>query len=118
MPPEGVGDARLSRVDIGERLPIQQGQLEQFCRRHHIREMALFGSVLRDDFHAGSDIDLLVSFDPNAHHSLLGHVQMEHELAGLLGRDVDLVEREALENPFVRHQILNNLVVIYATGHA
>lgn len=101
-------------LGIRERVPLRQEQIDAFCRTHAIRELALFGSVLRDDFGPESDVDFLVRFDDGARHSLLGHIQMEHELAALVGRDVDLVEKDALENPFVRRQILRNHVVIYA----
>lgn len=105
----------LDELGIGNRVAVQRDQLEAFCRKHAIREMALFGSVLRDDFSDESDIDFLVSFFPAAAHSLLDHVHMEHELAGLLGRKVDMIEKEAVENPFVRQQIHSNLALIYAT---
>lgn len=104
----------LDELGIEDRVAARQDQIEAFCRKHDIREMALFGSVLRDDFGEESDIDLLVSFSLAANHSLLDHVHMEQELAGLLGRKVDMVEKEAVENPFVRQQIHNNLALIYA----
>jgi predicted nucleotidyltransferase len=115
MPPDSTRDlVSLKDLGIADRVPVQPEQLDAFCRKHNIREMALFGSVLRDDFTSASDIDLLVSFSPTADHSLLDHVNMEHELAALLGRKVDLVEKEAVENPFVRQQIHSNLALIYA----
>jgi predicted nucleotidyltransferase len=108
------GTVSLDQLGIRERIPVSQEQIEAFCRKWKIRELALFGSVLRDDFHAESDIDLLVSFSPAADHSLLDHVHMEQELAELLGRSVDMVEKEAVENPFVRRQIRGNHALIYA----
>jgi uncharacterized protein len=114
MASESKGPVRLDALGLAERIPARQEQIEAFCRKHEISEMALFGSVLRDDFRPESDIDVLVSFSPAANHSLLDHLHMERELAGLLGRSVDMVEKEAVENPFVRRQIRSNLALIYA----
>ncbi|MCA9947261.1 MAG: nucleotidyltransferase domain-containing protein [Anaerolineales bacterium] len=78
--------------------------------------MALFGSVLGDDFGPESDIDLLVSFDDDADWSLLEHVQMQLELQELLGRDVDLVNKRALkqsENWIRREEILQTASPIF-----
>ncbi|MFZ5883232.1 MAG: nucleotidyltransferase family protein [Chloroflexota bacterium] len=79
--------------------------------------MALFGSVLRDDFRANSDIDILVSFKPKARISLFDMLRMQNELKELFGRDVDLVERTAIEkneNYIRRKSILEHTKVIYA----
>ena len=114
MPAETKGVVNLDALGLAGRIPVRPEQIEAFCRKHAISEMALFGSVLRDDFHAESDIDLLVSFSPAADHSLLDHVHMERELAEMLGRSVDMVEKEAVENPFVRRQIRGNHALIYA----
>lgn len=95
-------------------IDIPINQIVEFCRRHKVVEFALFGSVLRDDFGPDSDIDILVSFAPEAGWSLLDFVGMQHELEEMLGRKVDLVERAGLRNPFRRHEILRNLQVIYA----
>lgn len=96
---------------------ISQESLNQFCRRWAIKELALFGSILREDFGAESDIDVLVTFSPEANWGLLDHVQMELELADLLGRDVDLLTRRAVErsqNPIRRNEILATAQTIYA----
>jgi predicted nucleotidyltransferase len=93
-------------------------QLAEFCRRWHVTELALFGSVLRDDFRTDSDVDVLVSFAPDAQIDLFDFVQMQDELRGLFGRDVDLVDKDSLRNPFRRHAILNSYQVIYAAGGA
>lgn len=76
-------------------------------------EMAVFGSVLRDDFDADSDVDVLVSFDPAATWSLWDLTRMQDELTAIIGRKVDLVEKEGLRNPFRRQHILNGRRVIY-----
>jgi predicted nucleotidyltransferase len=92
-------------------------RLEEFCRRWKIAELSLFGSALRDDFRADSDIDLLARFAPDAEWSLLDHARMERELAGMLGREVDLVSRTAVEaspNWIRRREILNTARALYA----
>ncbi len=76
--------------------------------------MALFGSVLRDDFRPESDIDVLVTVTPDAPWSLFDLAEMQEELKGILGRETDLVEKEGLRNPFRRHEILNHMEVVYA----
>lgn len=96
---------------------IPRKKLTGFCKRWKISELALFGSVLRNDFRPKSDIDLLVSFSPNARISLLDLVRMQNELKEIFGRDVDLVERRAIEkseNYIRRKNILSNTKVIYA----
>ena len=94
------------------RLPvaIAREQLVAFCQRWKIRELAVFGSVLRADFSPHSDIDLLVTFDEYASWGLFEHVQMQQELEQLLKRKVDLLTRRAVEqskNPIRRHAILS-----------
>lgn len=71
------------------RIPIPAEAVAAFCRRHHIRRLALFGSVLRTDFRPESDVDVLVEFDPD-HVPGLAFFAMEAELSALLGRPVDL----------------------------
>jgi len=98
-------------------IPIERAMVEAFCRKWKISELALFGSVLRDDFRPDSDVDVLVSFAPDADWSLLDHLAMEEELAGILGRKVDLVSRRAVErsaNRIRRQAILNSAEVVYA----
>jgi predicted nucleotidyltransferase len=95
---------------------ISDEQLDLFCRRWAIAELSLFGSVLREDFGPTSDVDILVTFLPEAQWSLLDHVQMEMELAELLGREVDLITRRAVEssrNPLRRREILETAQTVY-----
>ena len=97
-------------------IDLPQQQLADFCRRWRIKEFALFGSVLRDDFGPDSDLDVLVTFAPEADWSLLDHVRMEQELADLLGCKVDLLSKRAVErshNPLLRQEILNSAEVVY-----
>ncbi len=95
-------------------IDLPQEKIIDFCRRRKIVEMALFGSVLRDDFRPDSDIDVLVTFTPDCHHSLFDLAQMQEELKDILGREVDLVEKESVQNPFRRHHIFSNMEVVYA----
>ncbi len=98
------------------RLPIPKAQIEAFCRKWRITELALFGSILRDDFTPESDVDLLVTFAPGTRPSLLDRVQMVEELERLFGRRVDLVERRAVvESPnyIRRREILDSAEVVY-----
>jgi predicted nucleotidyltransferase len=97
------------------RIPIPREQIAEFCRRWKITEFALFGSVLRDDFRPDSDVDVLVTFAPEAGHSLFDFVTMEDELVEIFGRKVDLVEKEAVQNPFRRHHILRTQQLVYAS---
>lgn len=95
-------------------LPAQQ--IADFCQRWRIDELALFGSVLRDDFQPGSDLDILVTFAPDADWGLLDHIRMEQELAALLGRDIDLLTKRSVEqshNWIRRQAILDTAEVVY-----
>ena len=96
------------------RIQLPDRTIADFCRRWEIREFSLFGSVLRDDFRPESDIDVVVSFEPGAVWSLLDIAAMQEELTGILGRPVDLVEAEALRNPYRRAAILGSRRVVYA----
>ena len=92
-------------------------RLEEFCRHWNIVELSLFGSALRDDFRADSDIDLLACFAPDAEWSLLDHARMERELTEMLGREVDLVSRAAVEaspNWIRRNEILDTARILYS----
>jgi predicted nucleotidyltransferase len=98
-------------------LPIDQ--IKNFCQHWQIVELSLFGSVLRDDFHADSDIDFLVAFAPTANWGLLDHAQMQQELEILLSRPVDLISKRAIErssNWIRRQAILSTAQPIYIQG--
>ncbi len=96
-----------------DRIAIPEDELEELCRRYHVRELALFGSVLRDDFRDDSDVDVLVEFEPNAPIDLILFVRLGRELSVLLGRRVDLVEKPGLKR-FLRDEVLDSARVIYA----
>jgi hypothetical protein len=93
-------------------IPLKQ--IEDFCRRWKIKEFALFGSVLRADFRPDSDIDVLVSFEPDGGITFDNRVEILDELAEIFGREVDLVEKDTIRNPFRRHDILTTKEVVYA----
>lgn len=91
--------------------------LKAFCQKWQIAEFALFGSVLRDDFRPDSDIDVLVSFSPQAPWTLLDLVTMQDELQTLLNREVDLIEKRVIENSenwIRRNEILKTAQVLYS----
>jgi len=88
--------------------------LAEFCRRWRIRELSIFGSALRDDFGPESDLDFLVSFEPGTPLDIDRLLDMKEELEARCGRPVDLVEKEALRNPWRKHEILKTREVIYA----
>jgi len=96
-------------------IAIPQEEIADFCRRWKVTEFALFGSALRGDFRPDSDVDVLVSFAPDAHWSLFDLVKMQEELEAIFGRKVDLVKRAAVErseNYIRRKSILNNVEIV------
>ncbi len=96
--------------------PVSQDTIAAFCQRWRVQELALFGSVMRSDFRPDSDIDILISFAPDAQRGLLTLSRMKHELEDLLGRDVDLVSKGSIEsshNWIRRQEILSTAKVIY-----
>ena len=97
-------------------ITLPEDIIADFCQRWKITELSLFGSVLRDDFRPDSDIDMLVTFASDAAWSLLDHIRMEQELEGLLGRKVDLVSKQGIEqskNWLRRKEILRTAVPYY-----
>ena len=90
------------------RIPLDQDRIAEFCRKRHIRRLALFGSVLRDGFGPDSDVDVLVEFEPG-----LAFFAIESELSELLGRTVDLNTPGCL-SPRFRSQVLREAEVQYA----
>ncbi len=99
---------------MNNKIVIPKDKIENFCRRWKVGEFALFGSVLRGDFHPDSDVDILVSFAEDADWDLYDWINMIEELKEIFGREVDLVEKTALRNPFRRYGILTTREVIYA----
>ncbi|MBC7813251.1 MAG: nucleotidyltransferase domain-containing protein [Burkholderiales bacterium] len=96
---------------LNEHVTIPDAVIAEFCQRHHIRKLSLFGSVLRDDFDSDSDIDVLVEFEPDA---LIGleFISMQDELGEILGRRVDLNTPDFLSRHF-RQQVLQRAQTLY-----
>ncbi len=97
-------------MNPGVRLP--KDRLLEFCQRHHIRRMAVFGSALREDFRPDSDIDILVEFEPGKSPGLIGFTRMERELSELIGRKVDLNTPGCL-SPYFRDEVLREAENLY-----
>lgn len=96
------------------RIDIPMEKIRDFCQRWKIVEFALFGSVLRDDFSPDSDVDVLLRFEENTGWSLYDVVDMKDELKTMFGREVDVVEKEAIRNPYRRNILLEERKVLYA----
>jgi predicted nucleotidyltransferase len=92
---------------------VDEKAISDFCQKWQITELALFGSVLRDDFRPDSDVDVLVTFEAGADVGMLELVRMARELAGIFGRKVDVVEKAGLR-PMLRAQVLSSSEVFYA----
>jgi hypothetical protein len=101
------------RSDDRTRFPLDAAFITTFCEKWRIRELSLFGSVLRSDFSTTSDIDILVEFEDGAGWSLFDLIDVSDELKRELGRDVHLVEKEGLRNPFRRREILDHREILY-----
>lgn len=93
-------------------IQVSQEQLDDYCLRNHIRKLAFFGSVLRDDFASGSDVDVLVEFEPGHPVGLLQLADMEMELAVIIGRKVDMRTPADLSRYF-RQEVLASALVKY-----
>ena len=98
------------------RIEIDRAGLRNYCQKWKIKRLALFGSVLRDDFRPDSDVDVMVSFQEGSQWSLLDVVDMKMELEEMLKRDVDIVEDGTIRNPIKRRCIYENLEVVYESG--
>lgn len=94
------------------RIDIPKDAVAAFCRKHHIRKLAFFGSVLRADFQPGSDIDVLVEFDPMRPVGLIRLAGIQRELSAVLGRPVDL-NTEGFLSPYFRDEVLREAEIHY-----
>jgi hypothetical protein len=97
------------------KIDVPTPKIADFCLQHRIRELALFGSVLRQDFGPESDVDILIDFEPGVDEklTLLDLVGIQNELSEIMQHNVDLVLKDGLK-PFIREEVLNNSAVIYA----
>ncbi|WP_254568942.1 nucleotidyltransferase family protein [Oscillatoria sp. HE19RPO] len=110
-------EVKINRVETAIALPMEK--FAEFCQKWNLTELARFGSILRDDFNAHSDVDVRVQFHPEAHPTLFDLAEMEEELKQLFQRDVDLMTRKGIEtsrNYLRRQAILSSAQVIYGTG--
>lgn len=99
---------------MNPQIHLDRDALAAFCRKWRIRELSLFGSALRDDFRPDSDLDFLVSFEPGVSLDIDALLAMKDELESRYSRPVDLVEKEALRNPWRKQEILRTREVLYA----
>ncbi len=98
---------------VGPRLGIPRDDMADFCRRHRIKRLAIFGSAVRKDFGHGSDVDLPVEFEPDAQVGFIALSRMQRELSAIFGRQVDLVPRNGLK-PKIRDAVLSSAEELYA----
>lgn len=97
-------------------ITIHQDKIADFCRRNNIRELALFGSVLREDFGPESDVDVLVEFERGKEPDLMDIVRIQSDLSEILGHSIDMVERESVvksKNYIRKRHILQSLEAVY-----
>jgi hypothetical protein len=100
-------------------IDLPKEKIAEFCRKWKVKEFALFGSVLQEDFGPSSDIDVLVTFEPDARYTLFDHVDMQEELKIIFKRNVDLVSRRGIEqsrNYIRRKAILDSAEAIYVAA--
>jgi len=101
---------------MNKNIEIQKDKIADFCRRHHICRLAIFGSALRDDFEQASDVDVLVDFEPGRTPGFFKLFEMEEELSGLFGgRKVDMRTPEDLSRYF-RDKVVAGAEVQYVRG--
>ena len=93
---------------------LNYNDVVHLCEKYKIKELALFGSSIREDFSQNSDIDILVSFNNDSEITLFDIMDIENEFTDLLKRDVDVVEKESLKNPIRKNKILSTREIIYA----
>jgi predicted nucleotidyltransferase len=100
---------------VNDKIQVSRSELSAFCRKHRIRRLAFFGSVLRDDFGPESDVDVLVEFDPNAKIGLIIFARIEIELGKIIGRKVDL-NTEGFISKYFRDRVLSEAEEVYVAA--
>lgn len=98
---------------VFKRLAVEPSQIMLFCQQYNIVEFSLFGSVLRDDFHDESDVDVLIEFEPGYWLSWIVWRDLQADLQQLLGRKVDVIRKELVTNPYVKAEIFKTRQVLY-----
>jgi len=99
---------------LQKHLSVEPATIGELCRRHGLRELSIFGSVLREDFSAESDVDILIDFEPGREMSIELYLAIKDDLEALFGRAVDLVQMHLLSNPYRRYEILRTRENLYA----
>ena len=115
LEPEDIEQALQYSAEHVSRIEVDSEKIEEFARRFGVQELALFGSVIREDFSPDSDVDVLVTFLPGTKVSLFDLVDMTDQLAQILGRPVDLVTKQGLK-PLIRQSVIDSSRVIYAAA--
>jgi uncharacterized protein len=103
-------------TQVTQNIYLPFDQIVSFCQRWQIIQLALFGSILRDDFRDDSDIDFLYLFAPDAQHTLFDLVTIRDELENLIGRKIDLISRKGIQssrNYLRKNEILSTAITIY-----
>jgi predicted nucleotidyltransferase len=120
IPPLPSSDPDESVVgDAAPHLDPSPDRIAEFCRKWGVDELALFGSVLRDDFRPDSDVDVLLTFAPDAGVSLFDYAEIQDDLEAIFGRRVDVASKRGIQaggNPFSQKAILGSARVIYAAA--
>jgi uncharacterized protein len=105
----------VAKTNASIQVELPQKRIEEFCRKYGVRELALFGSVLRDDFAPDSDVDVLIDRDPAQPMTIETYLEMRDALSAMFGgREIDLTQKRLLKNPYRRHEILTTRQVLYA----
>ncbi len=103
----------MELVRLSPKINVPEKKIIDFCQQYQVKRLALFGSVLRDDFRPDSDIDILVVFDPSARITFMTLGRMRRELSTMFQRQVDLVPQEGLK-PAIREAVLSSAQEVYA----
>ena len=93
---------------------LNENEIKQLCEKYHLIELSVFGSAIRDDFNDDSDVDILISFDENSTSTIWDILHLKTDLEIMLNRKVDVIEKDALQNPIRKKNILTTYEVVYA----
>jgi uncharacterized protein len=97
-----------------QHIQIPAIQLAELCQRFKVRELSIFGSVLRDDFRSDSDVDVLIEMEPAESMTIEKFLAIQDALEALIQRPIDLVEKKLVNNPYRREEILRTREILYA----